>query len=84
MDRLYLFVRDESGAATVEWVVLTAATVAMTLTVMSYVSEGVESLSNDIRNALSGFTIMTSFEEWDTFRAEQAVAAAEDEAAQTE
>jgi|SRR6056297_1701399 len=80
---LYCFAVDESGAATVEWVVLTAALVAMTLTVMSYVSEGVESLSEDIRDALSGFTIMTSFEDWDDFRAEQA-AAAEDDAAQAE
>lgn len=70
------FVSDESGAATVEWVVMTAASVAMGLAVMSYVRDGVESLSGEIRDALSGFTIMTSFDEWDDFRAEQAAAAA--------
>ncbi len=81
---VHQFVREESGAATVEWVVLTAAMVGIGLAVMSYVSEGVESLSEDIRDALSGFTIMTSFEEWDDFRAEQAAGGAQDEAAETE
>jgi Flp pilus assembly pilin Flp len=71
------FWNEESGSATVEWVVMTAASVAMGLAVMSYVSEGVESLSNDVRSALSGFEIMTSFDQWDDFRAQQAAAAAE-------
>ena len=70
------FWNEESGSATVEWVVMTAASVAMGLAVMSYVSEGVESLSNDVRSALSGFEIMTSFDQWDDFRAQQAAAAA--------
>ena len=70
------FWNDESGSATVEWVVMTAASVAMGLAVMSYVSEGVENLSNDVRSALSGFEIMTSFDQWDDFRAQQAAAAA--------
>lgn len=69
------FWNDESGSATVEWVVMTAASVAMGLAVMSYVSEGVENLSNDVRSALSGFEIMTSFDQWDDFRAHQAAAA---------
>ena len=49
------FLSDESGSATVEWVVMTAASVAIGMTVMSYVSAGVESLSTEIREALSGF-----------------------------
>lgn len=63
------FARSECGAATVDWVVLTAASVAMGMAVMSYVRDGVEDLSNDIRDALSGITIKTSFEDWDEFRA---------------
>lgn len=69
------FWNDESGSATVEWVVMTAASVGMGLAVMSYVSEGVENLSNDVRSALSGFEIMTSFDQWDDFRAQQTAAA---------
>lgn len=76
MSDLTRFLTDESGAATVEWVVMTAASVAIALTVMSYVSAGVESLSNEIRGALSNFTIMTSFDQWDTFRAQNAPEAA--------
>lgn len=75
MTCLARFWTDESGSATVEWVVMTAASVAIGLTVMSYVSAGVESLSNEVRSALSDFEIMTSFDQWDAFRSEQAAIA---------
>lgn len=80
LNQILKFANDESGSATVEWVVMTAASVAIGLTVMSYVSAGVESLSNDIRDMMSDFTIMTSFEEWEEFRAQ---GAAETEAPET-
>ena len=80
MGALTRFLSDESGSATVEWVVMTAASVAIGMTVMSYVSAGVESLSTEIREALSGFTIMTSFDQWDDFRAGAGAASAEGEA----
>lgn len=83
MTCLARFWNDESGAATVEWVVMTAASVAMAMAVMSYVSAGIEALSNDVREALSGFEIMTSFDQWDTFRTEQAAAVAEADSATT-
>lgn len=47
------FLSDESGAVTVDWVVLTAAIVGLGLAVMSVVSGGVEDLSGDISNALT-------------------------------
>lgn len=47
------FALNESGAVTVDWVVLTAALVGLGLAVMSVVSGGVEDLSNDINTALS-------------------------------
>lgn len=75
MTCLARFWTDESGSATVEWVVMTSASVAIGLTVMSYVSAGVESLSNEVRSALGDFEIMTSFDQWDTFRSEQAAIA---------
>jgi Flp pilus assembly pilin Flp len=51
--KLNTFVSDESGAVTVDWVVLTAAIVGLGLAVMSVVSGGVEDLSGDISNALT-------------------------------
>ncbi|KPQ15040.1 MAG: Flp pilus assembly protein, pilin Flp [Rhodobacteraceae bacterium HLUCCO18] len=47
------FLSDESGAVTVDWVVLTAAIVGLGLAVMSVVSGGIESLSGNISDTLS-------------------------------
>ncbi len=71
------FLKSEDGAVTVDWVVMTAATVAMGLAVMAEVREGVESLSTDISDTMSGFEIMTTFDEWDAFRTGDAPAADE-------
>lgn len=46
------FATSESGAVTVDWVVLTAAIVGLGLAVMAVVSGGVEDLSNDISSSL--------------------------------
>ena len=47
------FISNESGAVTVDWVVLTAALVGLGLAVMAVVSGGVEDLSTDINSALT-------------------------------
>ena len=47
------FVASESGAVTVDWVVLTAALVGLGLAVMAVVSGGVENLSTDIAQELA-------------------------------
>jgi Flp pilus assembly pilin Flp len=47
------FAKSESGAVTVDWVVLTAALVGLGLAVMALVSSGVENLGTDIRNELA-------------------------------
>ena len=47
------FAKSESGAVTVDWVVLTAALVGLGLAVMAVVSGGVENLSNDIAQELA-------------------------------
>ncbi|MGG7645474.1 Flp family type IVb pilin [Rhodovulum sp. YNF3179] len=49
------FNNDESGAVTVDWVVLTAAIVGLGIAVLAAVSGGVGNLSTDIDSALSGF-----------------------------
>jgi Flp pilus assembly pilin Flp len=47
------FVTSESGAVTVDWVVLTAAMVGLGFATIVLVSNGVEDISNNINTALS-------------------------------
>lgn len=47
------FLASETGAVTVDWVVLTAALVGLGLAVMAVVSGGVENLSTDIATDLA-------------------------------
>ena len=53
------FKRDEDGAVTVDWVVLTAAIVGLGLAVLSSVSDGTTSLANKISGNLASQTIST-------------------------
>jgi len=53
------FSRDEDGAVTVDWVVLTAAIVGLGLAVLSSVSGGTTSLANKISGNLAAQTIST-------------------------
>lgn len=53
MLKIPIFLRDESGAVTVDWVVMTSATVGLGLATMATVTGGVENLSGDIRTQLS-------------------------------
>jgi len=60
LNLLKTFKNDESGAVTVDWVVLTAAIVGLGLVVMQTVGGGIESLAGDIdtnlSNDVSGYT----------------------------
>ncbi len=47
------FRRDEDGAVTVDWVVLTAALVGLGVAVLATISGGVGDLSGDIATTLS-------------------------------
>lgn len=47
------FADDESGAVTVDWVVLTAALVGIGVTVMSTIRAGIDDASTEIRNELT-------------------------------
>ncbi|MEM8848431.1 MAG: hypothetical protein AAGE03_00205 [Pseudomonadota bacterium] len=55
------FAADESGAVTVDWVVLTAALVGLGLAVMTVVRGGVQDLSDEINQNLCGIDIGTTF-----------------------
>ena len=51
------FARDESGAVTVDWVVLTAALVGLGVGVVLVIREGAVSTSNSLGNALTSMEI---------------------------
>ena len=56
------FLKDDTGAVTVDWVVLTGALVGLGLAAMAVVSSGVEDLSNDVDAELQRDDIIfTSF-----------------------
>ena len=58
------FKNDESGAVTVDWVVLTAAIVGLGMVVMTTVGGGIEGLGNkvvtDLNGRTSGYTKATT------------------------
>ncbi|KPQ15041.1 MAG: hypothetical protein HLUCCO18_13560 [Rhodobacteraceae bacterium HLUCCO18] len=53
MEMIKSFAKSESGAVTVDWVVLTAAIVGLGLAVMAVVSGGIEDLSTNISDTLT-------------------------------
>lgn len=53
------FLADESGAVTVDWVVLTAAIVGLGLAVITSVRTGVTSLGTDISNSLTSASVVS-------------------------
>lgn len=50
------FIQEDSGAVTVDWVVLTAALVGLGLAVMAVVGEGISDVSNNIADDLGSAT----------------------------
>jgi Flp pilus assembly pilin Flp len=60
MSQVIRFLQDESGAVTVDWVVLTAAVVGLGIAVITAVNGGVGGLGAGIGNALSSASIDSS------------------------
>jgi Flp pilus assembly pilin Flp len=58
-NKINAFVANESGAVTVDWVVLTAAIVGLGLAVITSVRSGVSSLATDISNSLTSASVAT-------------------------
>ena len=54
------FIASESGAVTVDWVVLTAALVGLGLAVMAVVTTGIEDLTGEIQAELAAADPATS------------------------
>ena len=55
------FAANESGAVTVDWVVLTAAVVGLGLAVLSLIKGKTETLTNKIGDAMDSMTVSTSW-----------------------
>ena len=53
------FLGNESGAVTVDWVVLTAAIVGLGLAVITSVRSGVQALGTDISNSLTSASVVS-------------------------
>jgi len=67
MFNIIKFYKDESGAVTVDWVVLTAAIVGIAIAVITLISGGVEDASTGINDELivaSNFTFGGSDSNW--------------------
>ncbi|MGP1356044.1 hypothetical protein [Roseicyclus sp.] len=62
MNAFTVFAADESGAVATDWIVLSAACVAMGLATMLSVSGGVESLANETSAAISNYQIDDQFD----------------------
>ncbi len=58
------FIKDDSGAVTVDWVVLTGATVGLGLATMGVVSGGIENLSTDVSNQMRNQEVGGLFSNW--------------------
>lgn len=61
MSIFHKFLADENAAVTVDWVVLTAAIVGITIAVLTLISTGINNASNAIND-----TVDTSGGGWDT------------------
>ncbi|WP_457646805.1 hypothetical protein [Profundibacter sp.] len=55
------FAANESGAVTVDWVVLTAAVVGLGLAVLSLIKGKTKTLTNKIGSAMDSMTVSTNF-----------------------
>jgi Flp pilus assembly pilin Flp len=56
LERFKNFSKDESGAVTVDWVVLTAAVVALAIVVMITINQATGGVGSNISTYLSSFS----------------------------
>ena len=54
VNMLKSFVRDESGAVTIDWVVLTAAVVSLAIAAWTSIDDQTTSLNDTTTNAIAG------------------------------
>ena len=61
MDHLNAFLKDESGAVTVDWVVLTAAVVGLGIVVLTSVGGGTTTLANKVSSHMASQGVTTTY-----------------------
>ena len=61
MNAMKSFLSDESGAVTVDWVVLTAAIVGLGIAVLASIGEGTTTFADTISGHLADQTVTTSY-----------------------
>jgi Flp pilus assembly pilin Flp len=59
MNTFKTFLSNDSGAVTVDWVVLTAAIVGLGLAVITSVRSGVQALGSDISTSLTSASVVS-------------------------
>jgi Flp pilus assembly pilin Flp len=57
LDCVRTFARDDDGAVTVDWVVLTAAVVGLGIAVITAISSGVGGVGGSVERSVSGLSI---------------------------
>jgi len=61
MKRMNAFLSDESGAVTVDWVVLTAAIVGLGIAVLTSVGGGTTSLADKVSSHMASQDVTTAY-----------------------
>jgi len=61
MRNLNAFAKDEDGAVTVDWVVLTAGVIGITLAGLSVMTSGTKSLTETISSEVAGRSVSATF-----------------------
>lgn len=60
MTRIQTFLQDDSGAVTVDWVILCAGLVGLGLAVMTVVKDGTGDVAGDISTSLASVEVQTT------------------------
>jgi len=61
LNRIAHFASDETGAVTVDWVILSAGVISLALAAVGVITDGTENLSGDIDTNLQNELISTTF-----------------------
>lgn len=69
MTRFKRFIAEENGSSVVDWVILTAATAALSLALMGQLSPVMEDAGVRLGDRLAAFDIPVSFGDWNDLRA---------------
>ena len=61
MKRMIAFLKDHSGAVTIDWVVITAAVVGLGIAVMTSIGGGTMTLADSVSSYVADESVRTSY-----------------------